>query len=362
MITLITPTRDRPEAFALCEKYMARQTYDGPKQWIVVDDGDVPIKPTLGQTHIRRPPSTIVCTLPRNLLEAVEHVVPSSETILFIEDDDWYAPDYVKSMVEFVKGYEIAGLGYHRYYNVLTRMWRMENNMNAAGLCVTAINGSLLGFLKAVCETAAVKDDYNVDVGIWRAAQSENVVISEFITHTLHKNVVRNDGLSVGIKAMPGRNGLASGHGTKKDFLNCRDDDCNVLKTWIGDDVEAYMRFGLPHLPRTYKPKPPPAVTVSVVIHDQLGQFRKFLVDLYAALHGAGVLERSEIIVTDNASTDGTPFFRLENEIPIRGMPASRWVRCQNKIEVVTAHENAKKMARGARFVTVGEDLRVPAL
>jgi hypothetical protein len=361
VITLITPTRDRPEAFALCEKYMARQTYDGPKQWIVVDDGDVPIKPTLGQTYIRRPPSTIVCTLPRNLLEAVEHVVPSSEAILFIEDDDWYAPDYVKSMMEFVKGYEIAGLGYHRYYNVLFRMWRIETNMNAAALCTTAINGSLLGFLKTVCEIAAVKNDCIVDSRLWHP-KYWGVNYPEFTTRMPNKVMVPNGGLNVGIKAMPGRGGLGDGHAANINFLTGRDDNCYMLSDWIGGDVEAYMRFGLPHLPRTYKPKPPPAVTVSVVIHNQLGQFRMFLVDLYAALHGAGVLEWSEIIVTDNASTDGTPFFRLENEIPIRGMPASRWVRCQNKIEVVTAHENAKKMARGARFVTVGEDLRVPAL
>ena len=38
-VTLITPTGYRPEAFGLCIEYVWRQTYNGPLQWIVVDDG-----------------------------------------------------------------------------------------------------------------------------------------------------------------------------------------------------------------------------------------------------------------------------------------------------------------------------------
>jgi hypothetical protein len=36
-LTLITCTADRPEAFQLCERWMARQTYRGSIQWIVAD-------------------------------------------------------------------------------------------------------------------------------------------------------------------------------------------------------------------------------------------------------------------------------------------------------------------------------------
>ena len=46
MIQLLTPTGMRPEAFALCERWMAAQTYDGPCTWFVVDDGAVPLKLT----------------------------------------------------------------------------------------------------------------------------------------------------------------------------------------------------------------------------------------------------------------------------------------------------------------------------
>ena len=39
MLTLLTATGCRPEAWALCERWMARQTYAGTVRWVIVDDG-----------------------------------------------------------------------------------------------------------------------------------------------------------------------------------------------------------------------------------------------------------------------------------------------------------------------------------
>ena len=39
MLTLLTATGARPEAWAICERLMARQTYAGPVRWIIVDAG-----------------------------------------------------------------------------------------------------------------------------------------------------------------------------------------------------------------------------------------------------------------------------------------------------------------------------------
>ena len=41
MLTLLTATGARPEAWAICEQLMARQTYAGPVRWVIVDDGPV---------------------------------------------------------------------------------------------------------------------------------------------------------------------------------------------------------------------------------------------------------------------------------------------------------------------------------
>ena len=69
VVSLVTPTRDRPEAFNLCVHWMSRQTYRqlGPIQWVVVDDGDRPVDQALlerarswGWTidYIRRAPTS----------------------------------------------------------------------------------------------------------------------------------------------------------------------------------------------------------------------------------------------------------------------------------------------------------------
>lgn len=42
MLTLVTATGARPEAWALCERWMLRQTFAGPVRWVIVDDGPEP--------------------------------------------------------------------------------------------------------------------------------------------------------------------------------------------------------------------------------------------------------------------------------------------------------------------------------
>jgi hypothetical protein len=248
MITLITPTRDRPEAFALCEKYMARQTYTGPKQWIVADDGDVPAKTTMGQMHVRRPVSSSPNTLAPNLLEAIKHIDPSSEAIFFVEDDDWYSPMYIESLLPHLNGREIVGLGCHRYYNVHTRQWRIFNNTAHAGLCVTAIVPSMLDWLIQCCNGCIADNDGPwVDIRLWCANPK--------YPYRKHDGyVLPNGGLCVGIKRMPGRNGLGGGHGVgdPDGFFSDCDWGMGLLRDWIGDDAREYLQYGLPHLPREF--------------------------------------------------------------------------------------------------------------
>ena len=97
-LTLITPTGGRPEAFALCERWMGRQTYRGDVQWIVVDDCEEATVVTMGQTVIRPQPwwklgaPTTQYANVRAALELVKH-----DKIVHIEDDDWYGPTYLET-------------------------------------------------------------------------------------------------------------------------------------------------------------------------------------------------------------------------------------------------------------------------
>src|SRR5690606_27643891 len=72
-IALVTPTCDRPQAFALCERWMARQTVPWT-QWIVADGGATPQPVTLGQTVIRRPSPPGIANFAGNVLAALEVV------------------------------------------------------------------------------------------------------------------------------------------------------------------------------------------------------------------------------------------------------------------------------------------------
>lgn len=101
-VTLITPTGDRPEAWALCEKWMARQTRQ-PDRWLVGDDGEEPTVFTMGQQVHRvasLPKGSKKARVRRNFAQLLGHCpVSYDDVIVSIEDDDWYAPTYIEEMV-----------------------------------------------------------------------------------------------------------------------------------------------------------------------------------------------------------------------------------------------------------------------
>jgi hypothetical protein len=139
-VTLITCTGGRQKALALCTTFFVRQTWTGPLQWIIVNDvtdGPRPF-PVLGNVEAHRYPAgqpidflmTNVGptppwqpgqnTLARNLLAAISEV--RYDKVLFIEDDDWYAADFVVTMVDLLdRGHGIVGSPTSRYYHLPTR-------------------------------------------------------------------------------------------------------------------------------------------------------------------------------------------------------------------------------------------------
>ena len=82
-VTIITATGCRPEALALCAHFVTRQDYDGPLQWIIVDDGERPseidlsrVSSTMTVTRLFPKPNWEPGenTLARNLLAAISEV------------------------------------------------------------------------------------------------------------------------------------------------------------------------------------------------------------------------------------------------------------------------------------------------
>ena len=242
-VTLLTPTRDRSDAFGLCVKWMARQTFQGYVQWIVIDDGDVPVdavKSGLDQIkgrwtvdYLRRQTSSVVCTLQDNLLEAIPKI--KSSKILVIEDDEFHAPKYVETFSKLLDEGDLVGEKEARYYNVTSRRWWCPNNQNHASLCRTGLRACLLPQLAQACEISKASKDVFVDLRLWGLNPGVK------LPQDSKKLLVPWSGLSVGIKGMPGRGGLGKSH--KWAVFPNRDPGMDKLREWIGDDAKEYEGF-----------------------------------------------------------------------------------------------------------------------
>ena len=223
-ITAITCTGDRPGAFELCRRYMQRQTYRGLLQWIVVDDGEVSTSEQLPACAEQIRPEPFwkpgQNTMPRNLIAAL--AVVRCRKIVFIEDDDWYSPEYLDYMDGLLSQRDLAGEAFAHYYHVPTRQWRMMPNDRHASLCQTGITENLLGNFFKICTD---NTDF-LDVRLWEVGGG-----------LLKRNVWP---ACVGIKGLPGRPGIGIGHRPSDGGHWEADPTCVVLRSWIGEDAANY--------------------------------------------------------------------------------------------------------------------------
>jgi len=228
MITLVTPTGDRTESFELCRRWIANQTVQ-PNQWIVVDDGFTPVPGYLKMDidYIRREPKEGEGhTLTLNLRAALPHI--KGDKILIIEDDDWYGPDYIKTMKRYLTTYRIVGEALSRYYHVPTMKYRRVANTNHASLCQTGFVKELL----PVFEECLDGDPY-VDARFWKRCGKNGYLI-----------VDRNDELRLhcSTKGMKGRKGIGTGHNENARYYT-PDYELKYLLKWVGEEnAKLYMK------------------------------------------------------------------------------------------------------------------------
>lgn len=238
MLTLVTATSDRPEAFALCQKWIARQV-DAPEyQWIVVDDGKKPAKCKMGQHHFAIPtePDPLK-SFKRNTLIGLDMAIAHGATrILFIEDDPWYSPDYLKVMDSRLgresrqRSKLIVGEAHCRDYHVRARRFRICTNSSHASLCQTGIHADIA---KVMMDILAKYPGADADRALWNC-QSIGPQGRSLAAESRH---------CVNIKGMPGKTGLI-GHDVNSYRFGSRDIDWKVLKEWIGpEDAKAYKPF-----------------------------------------------------------------------------------------------------------------------
>jgi hypothetical protein len=234
-LTAITLTGARPEAFKLCERYVARQTLQ-PHQWIVMDDETPQTVCTAGQEYI-------FC--PRfkgrmSLLNKVEFLISSGKVagdgLVFIEDDDWYSPNWLKFCSDQLEHNDMIGEGMTVYYNVRNRYWIQFNNTKHSSLCSTAIRTEQLPGVLELCDTKTNKDPF-LDQRIW--LDNGGMKCRKFVYPP------NGDRLVIGIKGMPGRVGYCIGHGIWENGA-ITDGGLVKLRSLIGRDTDLYEPFFKP--------------------------------------------------------------------------------------------------------------------
>lgn len=226
-VTLITPTGSRPEAFALCERFIERQTYKGPIQWIVIDDSPKnPTKCTLGQEYYVGPMEWRegLNTQRYNLAFALPKV--KGDYILLPEDDDFFHPQFIEVYLDFLKHVALVGEGDCTYYSLKTKGYLEMNNFKHASTTQTAFRKSSIPFF----EKALHSGEKYFDIVLWNNAKAGRI-----------KNILFSGlGLCVGMKGLPGRNGIGVGHSSNNFTL---DPDLSKLKQLVGLDFKLYEKW-----------------------------------------------------------------------------------------------------------------------
>lgn len=223
-ISIITPTCNRPFGIPLLEKYVAEQSIQ-PDQWIVADGGSEPALLTMGQQHSHVPAAPGGANLCNNIIRGLREA--TGEYIFIFEDDDVYYRDHIeRNLQRLMSGNSASGGSELNYFNVAHRCWVKMKNKGSA-LCQTAFHRRLIPLMINAAESAKTCKDYGIDTRFWNlcGAQPHNLLTV------------------IGIKGLPGTEGLGIGHrpNSKRAWVN--DPNMTQLKEWIGHErTEPYRR------------------------------------------------------------------------------------------------------------------------
>lgn len=231
MLSLITPTRGRPQAFKLLERWISRQTYDCPIEWVVPVDGEFTGYSFTMHQRLVRPREPL--TRPHRFLDNMESGLNlcGGDIIAFIDDDDYYHPSYLETLLHAFDDptVDVAGFAPSTYYQVTTQKWRCMGNRKHCSLGQTAIRRRVLPEVMKIIDAGHVL----IDMKLWYLpGLCKKVLVNS-----------RPDGrlYHLGMKCMPGAKGISSGHAA--DVPGQPDPEGKQLRAFLGDDAVAYREF-----------------------------------------------------------------------------------------------------------------------
>lgn len=234
MISIITLTGNRPEAFKLCEKWVTRQTILQSRklqwEWIVVDDCWPETRVNFALKTIRATPywKEGDNTFNRNMRLALDFA--KGNFIAFMEDDDWYHPSYLEIALTHLKGnVKRFGLNQNTYYNMAHQKWRNLHNRTYCPLAFTVFRKELIPMFLDCLDVPG----YTADVVFWRKKLLKGQSI----------RMKDANCFGVGVKGMPGRGGIGAGHKNLETNLWKFDKGLEVARTLFGTDLKDYLPF-----------------------------------------------------------------------------------------------------------------------
>lgn len=212
-VGVIVPTRNnRPNFLRQCMKYVGRQTHQ-PAHIEIVD----------------YPQKTFPVDLSERYKYGFERMRDKCDLIVIMEDDDWYAADYVENLVKIWEASnrpQIVGYSSTIYYFIHTQNYCMINHPGRASAMSTAISADAVILLdwKQI-------DPLWFDIGAWQQLQGVAAPVAE-------------RWLSLGVK-----HGLGDCHGAghKRTFYRGERDNVDYgmqyFKKIVGDDFRFYAEI-----------------------------------------------------------------------------------------------------------------------
>lgn len=239
MLTVITPTGYREAQFRLLEKYMDAQDVQEEVRWIIVNDGPALERKSdfgsqesrlfnVDSRHIKGP------TLGFNTRVALDYIDRLGDfptRIIIMEDDVWYAPNYITFMAALMRKADIVGTAPAWVYNVAARkykLWHSRKHASWSETCVSGLNACT--YLYGVCGRAGTM----LDMNMWLKHPGMRKHRTTDFLLQLEKP------LAVSMKGHGQARTLGKGHVPADVAAWESDADLSVLRSWIGSAVENY--------------------------------------------------------------------------------------------------------------------------
>lgn len=224
-VCVITCTGGRPELFALCRRWVQRQSVQ-PNAWIVTNDVDNTVPQLPGYaTHIRIQKSGDGCAAAANALHVAIQSIPKDHDVVVMEDDDWYGYLYIEEMVEHLQDHPIVQLANQPQCNVPASRWKTSPMGDASSRDIVP---AIIGFRgdQSATVLAALRDQ------AWPRTP-HLVNSSQFVA-------IKGAGFG-----LPGRRGATQKHDTnyKKTLRWKADPGHRRFRDYLGDDAESYIRL-----------------------------------------------------------------------------------------------------------------------